>query len=135
MGVVAARDGEWGEGSSRSGGGEHFWVRRKRSLEKFSGGGCMVAAGRRWWWPAVGWGGGGETSGCAAKQHRSNPQEDLKAITTRSGITLVGPFVLSPPSFSPKETLHAYFAAEGIQHQTSVARTPEQNGVVERRNR
>nr|GEW67151.1 hypothetical protein [Tanacetum cinerariifolium] len=32
-------------------------------------------------------------------------------------------------------TLHAYFAAEGIQHQTSVARTHEQNGVVERRNR
>nr|GFC58027.1 retrovirus-related Pol polyprotein from transposon TNT 1-94 [Tanacetum cinerariifolium] len=29
----------------------------------------------------------------------------------------------------------AYFAAEGIQHQTSVARTPEQNGVVERWNR
>nr|GEV44592.1 hypothetical protein [Tanacetum cinerariifolium] len=33
------------------------------------------------------------------------------------------------------ETLHAYFAAEGIHHQTSVARTPKQNGVVERRNR
>nr|GFA10916.1 hypothetical protein [Tanacetum cinerariifolium] len=33
------------------------------------------------------------------------------------------------------ETLHAYFAAEGILHQTSVARTPEQNGVVKRRNR
>nr|GFD18999.1 putative ribonuclease H-like domain-containing protein [Tanacetum cinerariifolium] len=33
------------------------------------------------------------------------------------------------------QTLHAYFAAEGIQHQTSAARTPEQNGVVERRNR
>nr|GFB07431.1 ribonuclease H-like domain-containing protein [Tanacetum cinerariifolium] len=32
-------------------------------------------------------------------------------------------------------TLHAYFASEWIQHQTSVARTPEQNGVVERRNR
>nr|GEY97335.1 hypothetical protein [Tanacetum cinerariifolium] len=32
-------------------------------------------------------------------------------------------------------TLHAYFAAEGIQHQTSVARTPEQNSIVERRNR
>nr|GFC35470.1 hypothetical protein [Tanacetum cinerariifolium] len=32
-------------------------------------------------------------------------------------------------------TLHAYFAAEGIRHQTSVARTPEQNGVVERENR
>nr|GEV01868.1 hypothetical protein [Tanacetum cinerariifolium] len=33
------------------------------------------------------------------------------------------------------KTLHAYFAAEGINHQTSVARTPEQNGVVKRRNR
>nr|GEU28805.1 hypothetical protein [Tanacetum cinerariifolium] len=33
------------------------------------------------------------------------------------------------------KTLHAYFAAEGIDHQTSVARTPEQNGVVKRRNR
>nr|GFC12118.1 putative ribonuclease H-like domain-containing protein [Tanacetum cinerariifolium] len=33
------------------------------------------------------------------------------------------------------QTLHAYFAAEGIKHQTSVARTPEQNGIFERRNR
>nr|GEW82903.1 hypothetical protein [Tanacetum cinerariifolium] len=33
------------------------------------------------------------------------------------------------------KTLHAYFAFEGIHHQKSVARTPEQNGVVERRNR
>nr|GEV04520.1 hypothetical protein [Tanacetum cinerariifolium] len=33
------------------------------------------------------------------------------------------------------QTLHAYFAAEGILHQTSVARTPEQNGVVKRQNR
>nr|GFA28270.1 putative reverse transcriptase domain-containing protein [Tanacetum cinerariifolium] len=33
------------------------------------------------------------------------------------------------------QTLHAYFATEGILHQTSVARTPEQNGIVERRNR
>nr|GFA59222.1 hypothetical protein [Tanacetum cinerariifolium] len=33
------------------------------------------------------------------------------------------------------KTLYAYFASEGIYHQTSVARTPEQNGVVERRNR
>nr|GEY48544.1 retrovirus-related Pol polyprotein from transposon TNT 1-94 [Tanacetum cinerariifolium] len=33
------------------------------------------------------------------------------------------------------KTLHAYFAAEGINHQTSIARTPKQNGVVERRNR
>nr|GEY41768.1 hypothetical protein [Tanacetum cinerariifolium] len=33
------------------------------------------------------------------------------------------------------QTLHAYFAAEGILHQMSVARTPEQNGIVERQNR
>ncbi|GJU63724.1 putative ribonuclease H-like domain-containing protein [Tanacetum coccineum] len=31
------------------------------------------------------------------------------------------------------KTLHAYFAQEGIEHQTSTARTPKQNGVVERR--
>nr|GEW51301.1 hypothetical protein [Tanacetum cinerariifolium] len=35
---------------------------------------------------------------------------------------------------TPK-TLHAYFAIEGILHQTSVARTPKQNGVVERQDR
>ncbi|GJT22899.1 integrase, catalytic region, zinc finger, CCHC-type containing protein [Tanacetum coccineum] len=32
------------------------------------------------------------------------------------------------------KTLHAYFANLGIEHQTSVAQTPKQNGVVERRN-
>ncbi|GKF38016.1 retrovirus-related pol polyprotein from transposon TNT 1-94 [Tanacetum coccineum] len=32
-------------------------------------------------------------------------------------------------------TLHAYFAQEGIKHQTLTARTPEQNGVVKRWNR
>ncbi|GKC03734.1 retrovirus-related pol polyprotein from transposon TNT 1-94 [Tanacetum coccineum] len=30
------------------------------------------------------------------------------------------------------KTLHAYFKEEGIEHQTTVARTPKQNGVVER---
>nr|GEV83046.1 retrovirus-related Pol polyprotein from transposon TNT 1-94 [Tanacetum cinerariifolium] len=33
------------------------------------------------------------------------------------------------------QTLHVYFATEWILHQTSIARTPEQNRVVERRNR
>ncbi|GJU83866.1 retrovirus-related pol polyprotein from transposon TNT 1-94 [Tanacetum coccineum] len=33
------------------------------------------------------------------------------------------------------KTFHAYFAKEGITHETSIARTPEQNGIVERRNR
>nr|GEX77397.1 hypothetical protein [Tanacetum cinerariifolium] len=32
------------------------------------------------------------------------------------------------------KTLHAYFAQEGIRHQTSVAQTPEQNSVVEKQN-
>nr|GEY62345.1 hypothetical protein [Tanacetum cinerariifolium] len=35
----AARGGEWGSGSSRSGDGEYFWVCRKRSPKKFFGGG------------------------------------------------------------------------------------------------
>ncbi|GJT71956.1 retrovirus-related pol polyprotein from transposon TNT 1-94 [Tanacetum coccineum] len=30
------------------------------------------------------------------------------------------------------KTLHAFFKEEGIEHQTSTPRTPEQNGVVER---
>nr|GEV38584.1 retrovirus-related Pol polyprotein from transposon TNT 1-94 [Tanacetum cinerariifolium] len=33
------------------------------------------------------------------------------------------------------KTLHAFFIEEGIEHQTSTARTPEQNDIVERRNR
>nr|GEZ61389.1 hypothetical protein [Tanacetum cinerariifolium] len=33
------------------------------------------------------------------------------------------------------KTLNAFFKEEGIEHQTSTARTPEQNNVVERRNR
>ncbi|GJX22705.1 retrovirus-related pol polyprotein from transposon TNT 1-94, partial [Tanacetum coccineum] len=32
------------------------------------------------------------------------------------------------------KSLHAYFKEEGIEHQTSIARRSEQNGVVERRN-
>ncbi|GJX76387.1 retrovirus-related pol polyprotein from transposon TNT 1-94 [Tanacetum coccineum] len=32
------------------------------------------------------------------------------------------------------KTLHAYFKEEGIEHQTSIARTPEQYNVVKRRN-
>ncbi|GKD68697.1 retrovirus-related pol polyprotein from transposon TNT 1-94 [Tanacetum coccineum] len=33
------------------------------------------------------------------------------------------------------KTLHEYFSQEGIEHQTPVARTPKQNGVVKRQNR
>nr|GFB89306.1 hypothetical protein [Tanacetum cinerariifolium] len=50
-------------------------------------------------------------------------QAQVRVVQTDKGIEFLN------------QTLHAYFAAEGIQHQTSVARTPEQNGVVERQNR
>nr|GEY75713.1 hypothetical protein [Tanacetum cinerariifolium] len=33
------------------------------------------------------------------------------------------------------KTLNAFFKEKGIEHQTSTARTPEQNGIVERQNR
>nr|GEV37067.1 hypothetical protein [Tanacetum cinerariifolium] len=33
------------------------------------------------------------------------------------------------------KTLNAFFKEEGIEHQTSTAQTPEQNGIVKRRNR
>ncbi|GKC79701.1 retrovirus-related pol polyprotein from transposon TNT 1-94 [Tanacetum coccineum] len=33
------------------------------------------------------------------------------------------------------QTLHEFYENVGISHQTSVARTPQQNGIVERRNR
>ncbi|GKE62311.1 retrovirus-related pol polyprotein from transposon TNT 1-94 [Tanacetum coccineum] len=33
------------------------------------------------------------------------------------------------------QTLRAYYEEVGMSHQTSVARTPQQNGVVERQNR
>nr|GFA14709.1 putative ribonuclease H-like domain-containing protein [Tanacetum cinerariifolium] len=42
---------------------------------------------------------------------------------------------LNAKTLNVNSTLHAYFATEGILHQTSVARTPEQNEVVERQNR
>ncbi|GJV36203.1 retrovirus-related pol polyprotein from transposon TNT 1-94 [Tanacetum coccineum] len=33
------------------------------------------------------------------------------------------------------QTLHEYYEKIGISHETSIARSPQQNGVVERRNR
>nr|GFC13577.1 hypothetical protein [Tanacetum cinerariifolium] len=50
-------------------------------------------------------------------------QAQVKVVRTDKGMEFLN------------QTLYAYFAAEEIQHQTSVARTPEQNGIVERRNR
>ncbi|GJV84885.1 retrovirus-related pol polyprotein from transposon TNT 1-94 [Tanacetum coccineum] len=43
--------------------------------------------------------------------------------------------VLSRGTEFLNKTLNAFFKEEGIKHQTSTPRTPEQNGVVERQNR
>nr|GEX48783.1 hypothetical protein [Tanacetum cinerariifolium] len=51
------------------------------------------------------------------------PHAQLRTVRTDKGMEFLN------------KTLHAYFAAEVINHQTFVARTPEQNGIVERQNR
>nr|GEU74320.1 Gag-Pol polyprotein [Tanacetum cinerariifolium] len=51
------------------------------------------------------------------------PHAQVKTVRTDKGTEFLN------------KTLHAYFSSEGINHQTFVARTPEQNGIVERRNR
>nr|GEZ59580.1 Gag-Pol polyprotein [Tanacetum cinerariifolium] len=55
--------------------------------------------------------------------HQRGLQAQVRVVRTDKGTKFLN------------QTLHAYFAAKGILHQTSVARTPEQNGVVEQRNR
>ncbi|GJR12555.1 retrovirus-related pol polyprotein from transposon TNT 1-94 [Tanacetum coccineum] len=50
------------------------------------------------------------------------------------GLRLNGKKYILATKFLNK-TLHAYFKEEGIEHQTSTPRKPEQNGVVKRRNR
>nr|GFA59715.1 hypothetical protein [Tanacetum cinerariifolium] len=57
------------------------------------------------------------------KAKRKGLQAQVRVVRTDKGTEFLN------------QTLHAYFAAEGILHQMSVARTPEQNDVVERRNR
>ncbi|GKC83504.1 retrovirus-related pol polyprotein from transposon TNT 1-94 [Tanacetum coccineum] len=54
---------------------------------------------------------------------QSNPQAQVISVRTDRGTKFLN------------KTLHAYFKEEGIEHQTSTPRTPEQNDVVERRNR
>nr|GFB71030.1 hypothetical protein [Tanacetum cinerariifolium] len=76
--------------------------------------------------------------------HRNAGYEGQRSGTVAGARETVGSSMVSPDAVDSgpicdkepeQKTLHAYFAAEGIQHQTSVARTPEQNDVVERRNR
>nr|GEY71337.1 hypothetical protein [Tanacetum cinerariifolium] len=57
------------------------------------------------------------------KAKRKGLQAQVRVVRTDKGMEFLN------------QTLHAYFAVEGIHHQTSVARTPKQNGVVKRQNR
>nr|GEX37320.1 hypothetical protein [Tanacetum cinerariifolium] len=57
------------------------------------------------------------------KMIQRNLQAQVIIIQTDKGIEFLN------------KTLHAYFKEEGIEHQISTPRTPEQNGVVERQNR
>ncbi|GJR38794.1 retrovirus-related pol polyprotein from transposon TNT 1-94, partial [Tanacetum coccineum] len=56
------------------------------------------------------------------KMIQQNLQAPLIYVRTDRGIEFLN------------KTLHAYFKEEGIEHQTSTPRTPEQNDVIERRN-
>nr|GFB16416.1 integrase, catalytic region, zinc finger, CCHC-type, peptidase aspartic, catalytic [Tanacetum cinerariifolium] len=60
---------------------------------------------------------------CLMAKATSGLQAQVRVVRTDKGMEFLN------------QTLHEYFAAEGILYQTSVARTPERNGVVERRNR
>nr|GEW98152.1 retrovirus-related Pol polyprotein from transposon TNT 1-94 [Tanacetum cinerariifolium] len=71
---------------------------------------------------------------------RSNDEtpEVLKDFLTMIQRNLQAPVITVQTDKGTKflnKTLNAFFKEEGIKHQTSTARTPEQNGVVERRNR
>nr|GEU48778.1 integrase, catalytic region, zinc finger, CCHC-type, peptidase aspartic, catalytic [Tanacetum cinerariifolium] len=56
-------------------------------------------------------------------------------VTGLSKLKFVKDHLFLLVSWGKQNTLHAYFAQEGIEHQTSTAQTPEQNSVVERWNR
>ncbi|GJS53757.1 retrovirus-related pol polyprotein from transposon TNT 1-94 [Tanacetum coccineum] len=62
-------------------------------------------------------------------------EEDISGIVDGLLPDTLGLFFPYVPRNETPETLNAFFKEEGIEHQTSTPRTPEQNGVVERRNR
>ncbi|GKB53963.1 retrovirus-related pol polyprotein from transposon TNT 1-94, partial [Tanacetum coccineum] len=63
--------------------------------------------------------------------------EVLKDFLTMIQRNLQAPLIIVRTDRGTKflnKTLRAFFKKEGIEHQTSTPRTPEQNGIVERRN-
>nr|GEW81962.1 integrase, catalytic region, zinc finger, CCHC-type, peptidase aspartic, catalytic [Tanacetum cinerariifolium] len=69
---------------------------------------------------------------------KDETQQMLKEFLTMIQRNLQDPVITVRTDRGTKflnKTLNAFFKEEGIEHQTSTARTPEKNGVVERRNR
>nr|GEX96915.1 hypothetical protein [Tanacetum cinerariifolium] len=60
---------------------------------------------------------------------------DLYTISIQELTSSTPLCLMAKASPSQAWTLNAFFKEEGIEHQTFTARTPEQNGVVERQNR
>nr|GFB64183.1 hypothetical protein [Tanacetum cinerariifolium] len=69
---------------------------------------------------------------------KDETQEVLKDFLTMIQRNLQAPVIIVCTDRGTEflnKTLNAFFKEEGIEHQTLTARTPEQNGIVERRNR
>nr|GEX58179.1 hypothetical protein [Tanacetum cinerariifolium] len=77
-----------------------------------------------------------ELSKAKRRSFKSKTVPSLKGRLNLLHMDLCGPMQVA--SINGKKyilTLNAFFKEDGIEHQTSTAQTPEQNGVVERRNR
>ncbi|GKD92935.1 retrovirus-related pol polyprotein from transposon TNT 1-94, partial [Tanacetum coccineum] len=59
----------------------------------------------------------------------------VDSINGKKYILIIFLFELTEVKKFLNKTLNAFFKEEGIEHQTSTPRTPEQNGIFERRNR
>nr|GEV13042.1 ribonuclease H-like domain-containing protein [Tanacetum cinerariifolium] len=59
------------------------------------------------------------SSGTLPSNTIANPRSDLKAITTRSGVSYEGPQILPPPSFLPKVVENKLEATKDTMHPTN----------------
>ncbi|GJS15818.1 integrase, catalytic region, zinc finger, CCHC-type containing protein [Tanacetum coccineum] len=73
-----------------------------------------------------------------ASSSKYEAQEEIKTFLKKIKILLQAPVIIVRTDNGTKfknQVLQEYFNSVGITHQTSSVRTPQQNGVVERRNR
>ncbi|GJS63425.1 retrovirus-related pol polyprotein from transposon TNT 1-94 [Tanacetum coccineum] len=79
-------------------------------------------------------------SACAMGKSKKKPHKPKSKDTNQEKLYLLhmdlcGPMRVDNGTEFVNQTLHEYYEKVGISHETSVARSPQQNGVVERRNR